>query len=79
MNTIGIFVTVTLAAITAWYAYSTSKMLQEMRKQSILLVKTAQVAINTALINAAAHPSGENPFDELRKLREELKTEQDSA
>lgn len=61
-----------LVLITAWYAWATSNMLREMKKQAALSAKSAQISAWAALTNAAGHPTGENPFAELRKLVKEL-------
>jgi len=48
--------------------------LTEAQKQSDLISKTAQIAAWTALTTAAAHPSGNNPYQKLRTLVSELET-----
>jgi hypothetical protein len=77
--TINLIATLILVAITVWYAYSTAQILGEMkrqadtaREQSVILAKSAQVAALTALLNAAAHPVGEEPIPRLRSLFKEL-------
>ena len=71
--------TIVLAAITAWYAWSTAKMLGELKKQADaaraqlgLMSKSAQIAAWAALMEAAGHPAGQNPFERLRALVAEL-------
>jgi len=78
---VNVFTTLVLAGITFWYAVTTSKMLRaiknqltEAQKQSDLISKTAQIAAWTALTTAAAHPSGNNPYQKLRTLVSELET-----
>ena len=70
LNTLNLLATPMLAAITAWCAYSTAKMLGEMRRQadavreqSLLVSKSAQVVAWAALTTAEGHPAGQNPFE----------------
>ena len=79
IGTANLIATLSLVAITAWYAYSTAKMLAEMKRQaeavqaqSQLLAKAAQISAWAALMNAAGHPSGQNPFEKLRALVADL-------
>jgi len=79
LSILNLLATPILVGITAWYAYSTAKMLREMKRQgnvvheqSSLVSKSAQIAAWAALINADAHPAGQNPFQQLRKLVEQL-------
>ena len=61
-----------LVIITAWYAYSTDKILREMKRQSLTLVKSTQVLALTALMNVAGHPTGEQPIPKLRAILKEF-------
>ena len=77
--TMNLIATVVLVAITGWYAFSTAQMLREMerqatssRRQSVLLAKAAQISALAALLNAAGHPAGEEPFSQIRQLLKEL-------
>jgi len=79
LSILNLLATPILVGITAWYAYSTAKMLREMKrqrdvvhKQSLFVSKSAQIAAWAALTNAETHPVGQNPFQQLRKLVEQL-------
>ncbi len=75
MSALNFVATLFLVSITAWYAYSTAKMLREIkrqadivREQSVLISKSAQIAAWVGLTGAAAYPAGQNPYDKLRQL-----------
>jgi hypothetical protein len=77
--TTNLIATLILVGITAWYAISAAKMLGEMRRQaeasrrqSLLMLKSVQIAALTALGEAAGHPTGENPIPKLRGLLNQL-------
>lgn len=79
LSILNLLVTPILVAITAWYAYSTAKILREMKRQadavrdqSLLVSKSAQIAAWAALTNAAGHPDGQNPYMQIRRLVEQL-------
>ena len=79
LSALNLLATLILAAITAWYAYSTAKMLREMRRQadavreqSWFVSKSAQVVAWAALTTAAGHPTDEKPYERLRKLIEQF-------
>ena len=68
MSALNFVATLILVGITAWYAYSTAKMLREMkrqadivREQSTLISKSAQIAAWVGLTTAASHPAGQEP------------------
>ena len=75
MSVLNFVATLILVGITACYAYSTAKMLREMkrqadivREQSVLISKSAQIAAWVGLTNATAHPARQNPYEKLRQL-----------
>jgi hypothetical protein len=79
LSALNLLGTLILAAITAWYAYSTAKILREMRRQadavreqSLLVSKSAQVVAWAALTTLKAHPAGEKPYERLRELIRQL-------
>lgn len=74
---INLVASVILAFVTAWYAISTHKILQEVKhqsdatvEQSIILAKSVHVSILAALTNAA----GETPIPKLRAILKEFET-----
>jgi len=74
---INLIASVILAVVTAWYAISTHKILQEMKyqsdvaiQQSTILAKSVHVSILAALTNAA----GETPIPKLRAILKEFET-----
>jgi len=82
MIVLNFIATLILVCITAWYAYSTAKMLSEMkrqadivREQSLIVSKAAQITAWAGLTNAETHPSGQNPFKKLRELATSLEKE----
>jgi hypothetical protein len=69
---INLIITCMLVVITAWYAISTHKIMGQMKRQSITMVKSDQVLALTALMNAAGHPAGEQPIPKLRAILKEF-------
>jgi len=61
-----------LVLVTGWYAFSTHKILKEMNQQSLTLSRTAKILALTALMNAAGHPTGEQPIPKLRAILKEF-------
>lgn len=75
MSALNFVATLILVGITAWYAYSTAKMLREMkrqadivREQSALISNSAQIAAWVGLTTAEGHPARQNPYEKLRQL-----------
>jgi LPS sulfotransferase NodH len=85
-DVVNVVVLFALAAITAWYARSTARMVAEMHEhslalqrsirlaqlQAVVMAKAAQVQAWGALISAQGHPPDQNPFVHLRQLVAEL-------
>lgn len=68
-----------LVGLTAWYARSTARTVQELRrqvdsssKQSIIIAKSAQISAYAALTKADSNPPEQSPFVHLRRLVQEL-------
>ena len=72
MDCINAILMAILIIITGWYAFSTHKTLNAMKHQSLILINTAKIIANTALMNAAGHPAGEQPLPNIRNLLKEL-------
>ena len=80
MAIIETLVLIVLVAITTWYAVSTHRMLEEMRKQRQAGSRQTEIMVMATLVNAykalshaGAAPEGVDPWQELRELVKELK------
>jgi hypothetical protein len=64
--------TIVLAGITAWYARSTAQILSEMKRQSSVLTKAAQLSALAVLVDSAEQTFASECRKKIRDLLTEL-------